>query len=80
MYRIFPMTAISRKLLIKRGYKLDPTHTYYYKKVNDDVEIQIQNIRNDLYLEGQVIIYCQNATIIDDLYEIKIILQMCTKE
>ena len=76
---IYPINEFSINLLKHYDYLLDPTHDYWFKKISDDVEIEIQNRDNDLYIKGQVIIHCENATIIDDLVEIKHILTLCTK-
>lgn len=76
---IFPIDGLSINILKQNGYKLDPTHVYWYKKINDDTEIEIQNCDNDMYYIGQVIIHCENATIIDDLSELKDILMLCER-
>ena len=71
---IFSINDFSISLLKSHGYILDPTHVYWYKKIADDVEIEVQNQDNDLYIKGQVIIHAQNACIIDNLDELKYIL------
>ena len=74
----FPIDiSISKQLLKEHLYVLDPTIVYWYKKLSDDIEIEIQNRDNDLYEKGQVILHCQSACIIDDLYELKYILTFC---
>ena len=67
---LFPINEISINLLKANGYVLDPTHVYWYKKLIDDVEIEIQNRDNDLYKKGQVILHCKSACIVDDLSDL----------
>ena len=76
---IFPISEFTIDMLKRHGYVLDPTHVYWYKKLADDVEIEIQNQDNDLYVKGQVIIHAQNACIIEDLNELKNILLFCIR-
>lgn len=68
---LFPINGKSTRFLQEHGYKLDPTHVYWYKKLSDDIEIEIQNRDNDLYKTGQIILHCQRACIIDDLKELQ---------
>lgn len=76
---IFPINEFTIDMLKRNGYILDPTHVYWYKKLADDVEIEIQNQDNDLYVKGQVIIHAQNACIIEDLNALKNILLFCIR-
>lgn len=76
---IFQMNEFTIDLLKRYGYVLDPTHVYWYKKLDDDVEIEIQNKNNDLYIKGQVIIHTKNACIIEDINELKNILWFCKR-
>ena len=75
MYKMLSITGeVPVKYLENHHYILDPTHVYWYKKIADGVEIEIQNRDNDLYVKGQVILHCTSACIIEDLSELKEIL------
>ena len=76
----FPIDGISKVFLKEHGYVLDPTHVYWYKKISDEIEIEIQNRDNDVYEVGQVILHCNSACIIDDLSELRDVLMYCIKE
>lgn len=50
---IFQINEFTIDMLKRHGYVLDPTHVYWYKKLADDVEIEIQNQDNDLYIKWE---------------------------
>ena len=52
------------------GYTYDPTHTYLYKKISDDIEVNIQVIPDEFYSYKQVIIHCLNGCILEYPWEL----------
>lgn len=49
------------------GFILEPEHQYYFKKLGEDVEVQIQMVNTDLFEKYEIGIYSSYANYTNEL-------------
>lgn len=58
---------INLDILKNYGFKLDPHREYYYKEIDEDVEIEVQIRDKDYFKEREVILYSQTGIYLNSL-------------
>lgn len=58
---------VNLDILKDYGFKLDPHHEYWYKELEEDIEIQINSRENDCFKKREIIIYTQTGAYINSL-------------